>query len=207
MAKTPTRRELESRKKKRQIYEAAMRLFRRYGYEGTTILDIADSSGMSAGSIYNFFGSKEGILDCAIEDIEVVRIPEEEWDKKVQDPFPTLLQYLLDRVRPWEELGADLTVHVSAAYRRQHNDKDGYFCTEEGLGNLPEFIEACQNAGTFDDIVSPEYAANYLLSVLRGVILEWCDFKWAYDLSAKIETALPRVINSFLPYGLRRSDD
>ena len=143
MMKAPTKRELDSQKKKRRIYDAAMKLFRRYGFERTTIQDIADASGMSSGSIYNFFGSKEGILDWTIEDIRTVRIPEKDWDRKVRDPYPALLQYVCERARIWDEFGADLTVHMATEYCRVRNDQDGFFCTEEGLGNLPEFIEAC----------------------------------------------------------------
>ncbi len=206
MVKAPTKRELDSQKKKRHIYNSAISLFRRYGFEKTTIQDIAEASGMSSGSIYNFFGSKEGILDSTIESIRTVEIPETEWDRKVEDPYPVLLDHFSERARIWDEFGPDLTVHMAAEYRRKRNDRDGFFCTKEGLANLPEFIEACQNAGTFDDIISPHYAANYLLCAARGLVLEWCDFKGSYDFITRVRAFMPRVINSFLPYELRRPD-
>ncbi len=206
MVKAPTKREQDSLKKKRHIFRKAMDLFRRYGFEKTTIQDIAEASGMSSGSIYNFFGSKEGILDWTIEDIKTVMIPQADWDEKVKDPYPVLLKYVCERMEIWNEFGADLTVHMAAEYCRKRYDEDGFFCTEEGLGNLPEFIESCQYAGTFDDIISPRYAANYLLSAARGLVLEWCDFGGSYDLPDRVRRFMPRVINSFLPYDLRRPD-
>ncbi len=42
-----------------QILQAAMRLFSTKGFHATTIPDIARSLGMSAGNLYNYFGSKE----------------------------------------------------------------------------------------------------------------------------------------------------
>ncbi len=56
---------LDAQKKeegRRLIGEAAFQLFVRYGYEATSVRSIADASGISVGSIFNYFDSKEDIL-------------------------------------------------------------------------------------------------------------------------------------------------
>ena len=58
--KTP--REIASAKKKDLIFKTAISLFKKYGYDKVTIKDISKASGISEGSIYNFFGSKADIL-------------------------------------------------------------------------------------------------------------------------------------------------
>lgn len=52
--------------KREKIMEAAKALILHYGYNKTTMLDIAKKAGISVGSLYNFFENKEDIaIECA----------------------------------------------------------------------------------------------------------------------------------------------
>ncbi|MDF2835057.1 MAG: TetR family transcriptional regulator [Paenibacillus sp.] len=58
--------EIRTKLKKDAIVAAAMELFREKGYTGVSINEIAARSGVSSVSIYNYFGSKEGLVkECA----------------------------------------------------------------------------------------------------------------------------------------------
>ncbi|ATO14161.1 TetR family transcriptional regulator [Micromonospora sp. WMMA2032] len=46
---------------------AAMEAFRRHGYEGTSIRDLSEATGLGSGSIYAAFGSKEGLYLAALD--------------------------------------------------------------------------------------------------------------------------------------------
>ncbi|MFC8244553.1 TetR/AcrR family transcriptional regulator [Streptomyces chartreusis] len=46
---------------------AAMEAFRRTGYEGTSMRDLAEATGLGSGSIYAAFGSKEGLYLAALD--------------------------------------------------------------------------------------------------------------------------------------------
>jgi TetR/AcrR family transcriptional regulator, cholesterol catabolism regulator len=58
---TPTPVEVDSATRERILLEAA-RLFRHHGYAATTLREVADASGIKAGSIYYHFESKDQIL-------------------------------------------------------------------------------------------------------------------------------------------------
>lgn len=47
------------------VLTAAMHVFRRQGYEGASIRDLEEATGLRAGSIYNSFGDKAGLFDAA----------------------------------------------------------------------------------------------------------------------------------------------
>jgi TetR/AcrR family transcriptional repressor of nem operon len=47
--------------------QAAMTCFRSTGYEGTSIQDLVDATGVGRGSLYAAFGSKEGIYLAALD--------------------------------------------------------------------------------------------------------------------------------------------
>lgn len=48
---------------KKQIFQNAIELFKRHGYENVTIKDIAESAGIRQSAVYNHFSSKQKILD------------------------------------------------------------------------------------------------------------------------------------------------
>jgi TetR/AcrR family transcriptional repressor of nem operon len=50
-----------------QVVAAAMGAFRRSGYEGTSMRDLAEATGLGSGSIYAAFGSKDGLYLAALD--------------------------------------------------------------------------------------------------------------------------------------------
>lgn len=49
------------------ILETALRLFRRRGFERTTMRDIAQGAGLSLGAAYHYFASKEALIEAYYE--------------------------------------------------------------------------------------------------------------------------------------------
>ncbi|MEQ8952373.1 helix-turn-helix domain-containing protein, partial [Parvibaculum sp.] len=63
----PGGRKAKSQQKRREaVLAAADRLFRSVGYDAARIEDIAEHSEVSLGTIYNYFGSKGGIMEALI---------------------------------------------------------------------------------------------------------------------------------------------
>jgi AcrR family transcriptional regulator len=58
----------KSRKSREEIIDASRRLFIRQGYAQTTIRQISEETGLTTGSLYNFFRNKEGIFLRVVTD-------------------------------------------------------------------------------------------------------------------------------------------
>lgn len=54
-----------SERRRNQILEAALRCFAREGLHATSMADLFEESGMSAGSVYSWFASKDDIIEAA----------------------------------------------------------------------------------------------------------------------------------------------
>src|SRR4051812_49890122 len=59
MAKAPT----AAVDKRRQILDAAVRVFARQGFHATRVSDIADEAGVAYGLVYHYFRSKDEVLN------------------------------------------------------------------------------------------------------------------------------------------------
>jgi TetR/AcrR family transcriptional regulator, repressor for uid operon len=53
--------------RRQQILDAAAECFRKSGFHGASMSEIAKSFGMSAGHIYNYFDSKESIIQALVQ--------------------------------------------------------------------------------------------------------------------------------------------
>ena len=67
MPKSPSQFEEIREKSKEKIVYAAVQLFSTVGYFSTSVSNIAEKAGVSKGLIYNYFDSKESVLESIIE--------------------------------------------------------------------------------------------------------------------------------------------
>jgi len=61
-------REARSERSRRQVLDAALRLFSRRGFRGTTVRDIADEARVSTGNVYHHFPDKESIFRTLLDE-------------------------------------------------------------------------------------------------------------------------------------------
>jgi AcrR family transcriptional regulator len=69
MVKRETRRERERRQHRREILDAARKLFAQKGFGQTTVAEIAEAAEFSVGTLYNFFDDKEDLYRSIVLEI------------------------------------------------------------------------------------------------------------------------------------------
>jgi len=79
---------------RREIVEAANRLFYHRGYNQTSFTDIAEAAGIPRGNFYYYFKTKDDILGAVIDfRIENIRAMLAEWDMAEPDPHQRLKRF------------------------------------------------------------------------------------------------------------------
>lgn len=84
--------ERRTESKKERIRAAALEFFSSYGTEKTSVNEVAERAGVSPATIYNYFGSKEGLMKETI-----IGVLEAGWKAKIElwetdAPFPDLIR-------------------------------------------------------------------------------------------------------------------
>ncbi len=116
-----SRKEREKLFKRKEIMDAAIKLFAKKGFVATTLDDIAVAAEFGKGTIYNYFENKDEIINTIIEDVLLLsRQAVEEADRissnfkefiinyvhktfhlciENQDSYVILIEYYLDKIK------------------------------------------------------------------------------------------------------------
>jgi TetR/AcrR family transcriptional regulator, cholesterol catabolism regulator len=96
----PTRPALRARYEERrsEVIAAAAGLFAANGYKQTSIADLSEATGLAAGGIYHYIGSKEALLIAICDDLLAPLLEEARAILAVDDPAADQLRALL---RAW----------------------------------------------------------------------------------------------------------
>jgi AcrR family transcriptional regulator len=73
-----------------KIEEAALQVFTRRGYHGTSVRDLADQAGVSLGNIYNYYATKEDLFASLVR----------RYEKRMGEVQRRALKPLLNRLDP-----------------------------------------------------------------------------------------------------------
>lgn len=91
-AAAPGLRDRKKAKRRHEILRCAEKLFAVQGIEATTVAAIAEEAGVSAPTVFNYFGSKDNLLSCLI--FEGAETSRKRWDAITYDPEDNLLETL-----------------------------------------------------------------------------------------------------------------
>lgn len=161
--------EIRTQKKKMAVVNAALKLFKEKGFVHVTIMDIATESGVSSVSLYNYFGSKEGIVkECA----NVLMQNTLRWAKEImnqdiefKDKIIQIMDYCADQ--DYQLLGSPGAVedHVlSSLYSENTN--------QIRIQMIQELMELAKQKGTIHASVSLETILE-LLNAIGALQLAW----------------------------------
>lgn len=125
-----------------RILEAARRMFRRRGFEGTSIDQVMGAAGLTRGAFYAHFDSKEDLVRRVLG-IEAGLVQSLHRAVEADDPraagLAGLAHYLDPRQREDNATGCPLVAHPVDAIRGDTGRKDGYTAQ---LTSLVDAIEA-----------------------------------------------------------------
>ena len=178
---------------RRRIVLAALELFVRYGYHGTSITDIMKKVGLTKGSLYAHFKSKGEILLLIIERYKIRYIDEmirfaNEGDGNALDKLHRTITFSARFVREHEnlcvfltflttELKADVDFEpmLKAVYREYQRFLSGVI--RQGI-----------NQGVIDKETDPDLAALSLMALHDGILHQWVLNRNLIDPDAYVRT-------------------
>ena len=161
--------------RRRQILDAAVRVFARQGFHACRVSDIADEAGVAYGLVYHYFRSKEEVLDTLFTErwdilLQVIRDIDAE-DLPARDKLRAIAAFIVDSYRHDPDLMKVIIVEVTRAansFGRTHAER-----IRQAYDLLAEVVAKAQEAGALRADVSPRFAALAFYGVIEQVLTGW----------------------------------
>ena len=159
--------------KRRQLLDAAVRVFARKGFHASRVGDIAEEAGVAHGLLYHYFKSKDQVLEAVFHEnwsVLLARIASvEETDEPAADQLRHIATIVL---RTWLHL-PDVVRVVIREFGRSPE-------LEERLGELTQPIDAIQRViargierGEFRKDIDPRFAAAVVYGSIDELLTAW----------------------------------
>jgi AcrR family transcriptional regulator len=166
----------ESRRK--AILDSAMKLFDGQGYSATTMEEVAVGAGISKGSIYNYFHSKQDLFTLLFA--EATMAEEAEVDRLIEQPTPAIakmqamLGFWFSRFEDNLRVGR-LTLEFWATAARQERDGGLAEMLQAAYGRwlarVAKVIEQGIGSGEFLPHLDARTEATLFVGVIHGLMV------------------------------------
>ena len=161
--------------RRRQILDAAIRVFARQGFHACRVSDIAREAGVAYGLVYHYFNSKDQVLNelfverwslllAAIEEVDSRPIPPRE-------KLDAVAGFIIDSYRHDPELMQVIIVEVTRAansFGRTHLPE-----ISQAYDLIAKIVRDAQAAGDFRDDVDPTFASMWFYGAIEQLLSGW----------------------------------
>jgi TetR/AcrR family fatty acid metabolism transcriptional regulator len=161
--------------KRRQILDAAIRVFARQGFHATRVSDIADEAGVAYGLVYHYFRSKDEVLnELFVERWSLLLSAIEETDRTGETPRQKLAAvagFIVDSYRHDPELMKVIIVEVTRAansFGRTHLPE-----IRRAYESIAKIVEDGQKENAFRDDVAPMFASMSFYGAIEQLLSGW----------------------------------
>jgi AcrR family transcriptional regulator len=161
--------------KRRQILDAAIRVFARQGFHATRVSDIADEAGVAYGLVYHYFRSKDEVLnELFVERWSLLLAAIEETDRTgdaPRDKLGAVATFIVDSYRHDPELMKVIIVEVTRAansFGRTHLPE-----IRRAYQSIAKIVEDGQKQGVFRDDVAPLFASMSFYGAIEQLLSGW----------------------------------
>jgi len=161
--------------RRRQILDAAVRVFGQKGFTQCRVSDIAEEAGVAYGLVYHYFASKDEVLDTLFLerwDVLVELIGDvDKQDIPAREKLRAIAAFIVDSYRHDPDLMKVIIVEVTRAansFGRTHLDK-----IREAYAGIAEIVERGQSQGEFKDTITPQFAALAFYGAIEQVLTGW----------------------------------
>jgi AcrR family transcriptional regulator len=183
--------------RRRQILDAAIRVFARQGFHACRVSDIAREAGVAYGLVYHYFDSKDQVLNelfverwslllQAIEEVDSRPIPP-------RDKLDAVAGFIIDSYRHDPELMKVIIVEVTRAansFGRTHLPE-----IRQAYDLIAKIVADAQASGDFRPDVDPNFASMWFYGAIEQLLSGWV-FGLIGDSDADFDAAREMVVET-----------
>jgi TetR/AcrR family fatty acid metabolism transcriptional regulator len=161
--------------KRRQILDAAIRVFARQGFHSTRVSDIADEAGVAYGLVYHYFRSKDEVLNELFSErwsLLLAAIEETDGSEAApRDKLGAVAAFIVESYRHDPELMKVIIVEVTRAansFGRTHLPE-----IRQAYESIAKIVADGQETGAFRRDIDPIFASMSFYGAIEQLLSGW----------------------------------
>lgn len=190
--RTEEQNELVREQRREQLLQAAQRVFSRSGFHAAKVADVAAEAGVSQGTVYHYFDSKEELLLAVFTDWETDNLQAEigqllESVPSAAEALAMLAQAATARVSASMEL-LEASVEFWSHIPRNEQIRQGFQRMFAHMAtDIARVIQGGIDAGEFRQL-DAEVMARLMIATYDGLVLQWLSDRQGIDWQASTQT-------------------
>lgn len=167
-----SKQQLKSKETKERIFKAAKTILQKGGYENLSIKNICEQAGVSNGSFYHHFKTKDDLLSYYIEKQPSINPDLLEIPKGKEEAIETIVKVYLNYVAYCRELG----VEFMSGYYNPHNQAlNPTIRTERSypIVTVQKYLEKSSEAGAIKLTLDISAITTDIRMIVIGNVFEW----------------------------------
>lgn len=189
-----SKQQMKSRETKRKIFHAAKTILQRQGYEQLSIKNICEEAGVSNGSFYHHFKTKDDLLSYYIEEQpsinpDLLDMPEDAEEAKI-----AIIHVYLNYAEYCRELGVDF---ISNYYTPKNQALNPNIRTERPypILTVENYLSKAIDRGVVKPKIPLEYICTDIRMLVIGNVFEWCLHNGETDFEGNIRRSIGHYLD------------
>ena len=168
-----SKQQLKSKETKAKIFRAAKHILQKQGYEQLSIKNICEEAGVSNGSFYHHFKTKDDLLSYYIEEQPSINPDLLDMPRNAAEAKAAIIQVYLNYVHYCQDLGVEF---MSNYYTPKNQSLNPWIRTERPypIVTVHNYLKKAIDA----DIIKPDLDLEDITTDIRmiviGNVFEWC---------------------------------
>lgn len=195
-----SRQQQKSKETREKIFRAAKRILQKKGYEELSIKNICEEAGVSNGSFYHHFKTKDDLLSYYIEDQPTINPDLLALPDDAEGAKEGIIQVYMNYVKYCRELGVEF---MSGYYDTKNQALNASIRTERPypIVTVQTYVEKAIGAGVIELDVDIEEFTTDIRMIVIGNVFEWCLRHGETDFEGNMSRSLGKYLDSTLKEG------
>ena len=184
-----SRQQQKSRETKARIFNAAKQILQEQGYEALSIKNICEAAGVSNGSFYHHFKTKDDLLSYYIEEQPSINPDYLDLPGNAEEAKTAIIRVYLNYVHYCRELGV---AFMSNYYTPKNQSLNPLTRTDRPypIVTVHDYLKRAMDAGVITLPLPLEDVTSDIRIIVIGNVFDWCLKNGEADFERNMERSL-----------------
>ena len=189
-----SKQQLKSQETKKKIFLAAKNILKINGYESLSIKNICEEAGVSNGSFYHHFKTKDDLLSYYIEEQPSINPELLDTPSCLTDVKNAVIHVYLNYVKYCRELGVEFMANYYTPKNQSLNPLKRT-ARSYPIVTVREYLQQSMEAGIIRSSLNLDEITTDIRMIVIGNVFEWCLKEGDTDFEGNMKRSLETYLN------------